>query len=66
MIRGWDQIALGCGKTSQRCPDGNLLPRAGSMSPTNQKSARGVGFSTPCEAVSPQRMFVFVPGLLEL
>ena len=48
----------------QRCPEGQLSPRAGSMSPS--QPASGVGGSTPCGAVSTREISVFVPGLLEL
>ena len=53
MIRGW----------------GAILPRGAltlCMSPGNQRSASGVGVSTPCGAVSTREKTIFVPGVSEL
>ena len=53
LIRGWDPIVPGwCW----------LYSRA----PANQRSARGVGVSTPIGAVSTRGITVCVPGLSEL
>ena len=50
----------------RRCPEGQTSPRAGLMSHINQKSARGIGVSTPCGAASTWGMSVFAPGYLKL
>ena len=34
--------------------------------PANQRSARGIGVSTPCGAVSTRENSIFVPGVTEL
>ena len=34
VIRGWDLILSGCGGRPITCPEGRLLPRAGSISPS--------------------------------
>ena len=53
MIRGWDPVFPGwCWLYSR--------------DPANQRSAGGVGVSTPCGAVSTRGITIFVPGLSEL
>ena len=53
LIRGWDHIVLGWHWLISR-------------SQAYQRSASGVGISTPCGAVPTRGITVFVPGLSEL
>ena len=68
--RGWDPILNnGCGGTG-----GVILGRSPGpprvslalLAPANQRSARGIGISTPCGAVSTQENSIFVPGVTQL
>ena len=63
LIRRLDLILTVYGPT-RRWPEGQLSPRAGSMSPSQSAINQGVGVSTPCGAVSTRGISVFVPGLL--
>ena len=50
----------------RRCPEGQLSPRAGSMSPSQSAITQlGWGFHT-WGAISTRGVRVFVPGLMEL
>ena len=67
--RKWNPILPGCGGTAgfQRGRD-PILPGLCShyAPPANRRSARGIGVSTPCGAVSTRENSMFVPGVLEL
>ena len=52
--RGWVPILPGCPRYTRL------------RAPANQRSAREIGVSTPCGAVSTRENSIFVPGLSEL